>query len=512
MSNRLIELAEQTLINILQDVESSDAAVVSAAKKILEREEGKITVDNNTKTIYEEMPLHQHKDLLVPKMLHLPDKLMEMFNFLNDYKFIVLEGGRGSGKTQTAGRLVLALCEYRRVRVIAGRELETNIEESVHEVLSKLIRKNNLDFTIYKERIIHNRTGSEIFFQGMKEATSVNLKGLEDVDIVWMDEAETATPNLLSVLVPTPRKHKVLFIFTMNRKHRDDAVPEYVQGRKDAFHIRVNYTDNPFCPETLKIEAEECKARNEEEYRHVWLGEPRAETSDHIFNYKKLWDSLKPPAYVPEVITQRVAAIDVAGGGGDACVALVMERTGVSQFSVTTMDTWYEKDTMVSLGRVVSFLAQHRPNEAIVDAGGMGYVFSNRLNEVGVRHQRYDGASTNGVDTTQYVNTRAEAYWTTALWFDQGWIHVPEQFKKILLQLEKMKRKYRSDGRNLVMSKQELRSTLGGRSPDEADALVMAVWAAVKYLRIDSYATTGYSSLNKIKIVGGSIRSKTWRQ
>lgn len=515
MYDQLVKVAEEAIDRILLDPESPHASVVSAAKEALEREEGKITVDNSLKTILEEMPVKHRGIVIVPKMLDIAGIILDLIYTLNQYKFILLEGGRGSSKTQTAARLILLLCELRCIRAVCGRELETNIEESVHAVFADLIRQYNLNFTVQKTRIIHNTNGSEILFMGMKEATSTNLKGLEGADLVWMDEAETATEPLLRVLIPTLRKNKVLFIFTMNRRNRDDAVVAYLEGRSDCYHRRVNYVDNPHCPQTLIDEANECKLRNEAEWRHVWMGEPREETSDHIFNYQALWDSVDR---VPRSLTgtnlkpQRVMSLDVAGGGGDKCVCLVMERSGTSEFTIIAMETWAEKDTMSSLGRAISFIAQFKPDVFIVDADGMGYTFCDRLGEARVPHYRYNGGGTQGIDELNNINIRAQAYFTAAMWFEQGWLCVPTQFKRVLSQLEKVKRKYRSDGRNQVIDKPSMRKDLQGKSPDEADALIMAIWAAIKYLRIDSYVGTEYSGrAQPIKLIDGSIRRHTWR-
>jgi phage terminase large subunit len=518
--DELIKAAETALRDILVDPEASDSSIVTAAKAVLAREEGKVTVDNNERTEYEDMELIERVcpetgDVIkVPALVNIPDKMLPLLRVLNEYKIILAEGGRGSAKTQTVARIILLLCELRRLRAICGRELETNLEESLYTEFKDLIRDYELDWKVMASKMIHRRTGSEILFMGMKEATGVNIKGLAGADIIWMDEAETATNGLLSVLLPTPRKKKVLFFFTLNRKHRDDAVVERFEHREDCWHVKINYVDNPFFPDSLRAEMEECKQRSPSEYKHVWLGEPMEEGSDHIFNYQALWDSVnREPKTHTGLGRQRVMAVDVAGGGGDACVALVLERVGTSEFTVMAVDKWFEKDTMSSLGRVIALIGQYKPDVTIVDADGMGYSFCDRLSEARVAHYRYNGGSTNGIDQLQYFNTRAQAYWTAAQWFESEWLCVPERFKAVLSQLERMRRKYRSDGRNQVLAKQELKKDMGGKSPDEADALVMAVWAAVKYLRMDSYAGTQYAGANAgIKLVDGSVRRQTWRQ
>ena len=40
----------------------------------------------------------------------------------------------------------------------------------------------------------------------------------------------------------------------------------------------MNYTDNIYLPDVLRLEAESCKARDYDLYRHIWLGEPVADS------------------------------------------------------------------------------------------------------------------------------------------------------------------------------------------------------------------------------------------
>ncbi len=45
----------------------------------------------------------------------------------------------------------------------------------------------------------------------------------------------------------------------------------------DIADIVVNYTDNIYLPDVLRL-AESCKARDYDLYRHIWLGEPVADS------------------------------------------------------------------------------------------------------------------------------------------------------------------------------------------------------------------------------------------
>ena len=51
---------------------------------------------------------------------------------------------------------------------------------------------------------------------------------------------------------------------------------EYIEKqRDDCTVVQINYTDNPHCPELLKIEAEKLRESDPEAYDNIWLGRPK---------------------------------------------------------------------------------------------------------------------------------------------------------------------------------------------------------------------------------------------
>ena len=122
--------------------------------------------------------------LEIPQILNLPPKLMPFLINLGKYRYYLADGGRGSGKSQGFGRLILYVCEKRKVRVCCGRETQNSIEESVYRLLVDLIKAYKLNFTILSNKIVHNVTGSEIIFRGFREQGVENTKGMEGFDIV----------------------------------------------------------------------------------------------------------------------------------------------------------------------------------------------------------------------------------------------------------------------------------------------------------------------------------------
>lgn len=423
-----------------------------------------------------------------PKLLNIPPKLMPMVTDFGKYKFFVITGGRGSSKTQTAGRVVLKIGDEVNVRIVCGREVQNTIEESVHAVLADIIKTENLAYTIRQKYIKHHETGSEIRFKGFREQGAINVKGLEGVDILWIDEAQTITKKTLDLLIPTLRKEDQAtgasskVIFTMNRFMRDDAVVTELVGRSDCLHIHINYDENPYCPATLIREALLMKQKSEKEYRHIWLGEPRATADEYLFNFDKLHDSLNTNVYGELFYKQRILGIDFAAQGNDLCVATILDRVSNQHWQVVEQIEWGESDTTISVGKIINLIGVFKPTVSILDVGGGGHNVHCDLTSNGrLMVQRFDGGSTAGINTKIYANQRAEGYHILKEWFEQGFLKINEQNITVINELEKIKTKYRSNGSRLIEDKQKMKKEIGA-SPDHADSLMMAVYGAVKYL------------------------------
>lgn len=416
----------------------------------------------------------------LPAMLRMPPKLLPMVERVSDYKYFLIEGGRGSGKTQAVARFLLYLADVRRVRVFCGREIQNKIEDSVHKVLADLVSKYNLAFRVTDKKITHLETGSEFRFRGFREQDSENIKGIEGTDILWVDEAQMLSERSLSVVLPTIRKDNCKLFFTFNRYMRDDAIMQLADD-SDTLHIKCNYFDNPFCPQTLKAEAEKCKIKSERDYNHIWLGQPLTQADDYLFSTDKLYKSLEVQDFGGLLSHQRVLGIDFAAQGNDHCVATILDRKSSVHWQLVERIRWDDDSGMGSIGRIVNMLGNFKPDVAIIDVGGMGHLAHSRLVEIGMKIERFDGASTAAVETLNYVNARAEGYYLLKDWFDRECLILDKKDSEVLRQLEKIKMKYRSDGKRILQAKVDMKKELGF-SPDDSDSLMMAVWAAVKFL------------------------------
>lgn len=413
----------------------------------------------------------------LPEILDIPEKLLPFLFEIKNYDYFLAEGGRSSGKTQSIARILLFLAEQNEdLRIVCGREVQNTIEESVHAVFSDLIRDYNLAFEITKAEIRHKLTGSVIKFKGFREQGKVNIKGLEGVDILWIDEGQSITKPTLDVIIPTIRNEGSKVLFSMNRHTLDDAIYTEFSCRDDCLHVYINYFDNPHNSDKIIKEAEICKNNSQRDYNHIWLGLPLASSDDYLFNSEHLYKAFNIKPFGELYKPQRVIGIDFAAQGNDLCVATILDRLSPQHWEINQQIVWDEPDAMVSVGRIVSILGQFKPDLTCLDVGGMGTVVHSRLKELGLNIVRFDGASTDGV-RKDYFNARADAYYYLKEWFEYGFLCLKEQDKPIVKELEKIKMKYRSDGQRLIQSKLDMKKELR-YSPDRADSLMMSVWLA----------------------------------
>lgn len=429
----------------------------------------------------------------LPQILNLPPKLLPFLLNIGKYRYYLADGGRGSGKSQAFARIILYICEKRKVRVCCGRETQNSIEESVYRLLVDLIKAFGLNFRILSNKIIHNQTGSEIIFKGFRENGVENTKGMEGFDIVWVDEAQTLTKRTIDVVIPTIRKPKSVVWFSMNRFVRNDPVFEFCMGRPNCLHVHIDYFENPFCTQELIDEADICKRLNEKDYRHIWLGEPMEQASDYLFNAAKLEKMKNIVPFGDMFMPQRVMGIDFAAQGNDLSVATVLDRVGQTYWRVISQEAWSEPDAMVSIGKIVDLIGQYHPTAASLDVGGMGYVVFNRLQELGIRINPFNGAEQEGVPP-EYGNTRAWGYYTLNEYINNEWIimNSPETVKELM----DIRFKYKSNGERLIMSKDDMRKQ-GIHSPDRADSLMMAVFCIKRFIG-DNQATMNYGGAPRI--------------
>src|SRR5574343_424318 len=163
-----------------------------------------------------------------------------LFNKDNKYyrsRYKVFYGGRGGRKSWEVARACILKATQSKLLIVCTREFQNSISDSVLRLLANQIEMMGLSwfFEIQRTTII-GKNGSEFIFKGLNGLTVDSIKSLEGADICYV--------------------------------------------------AKVNYTQNPDCPDVLIQEAEDLKRVDYEAYAHVWLGEVRAHSEAQVFRGK----------------------------------------------------------------------------------------------------------------------------------------------------------------------------------------------------------------------------------
>lgn len=423
--------------------------------------------------------------LTLPEILNIPPKMIPMITQFNKYTYFLGEGGRGSSKTQSVARFLLYLAEKYRIKICCGREIQNTINESVKTVFESLINDKNLNFIIKEKEIVSNASGSVIVFKGFREQGKVNIKGLADIDILWIDEAEAISKPTLDIIIPTiMRKKNAKIFFTMNRFVRNDAVYHFCVGRDDCLHIQINYFENPFLTEQMHKEAAICKQKNINDYNHIWLGQPLAQALDFLISSDTIERAKNLEFNKENHPKNSVMSIDLAASGGDLCVAKrYVQRSSTAWEQVETI-TWTEMDTTITEGKIVHLYGLWKPTIKIMDADGMGYPIwcTLRKSIPDIIGFRGNGKAKNKGSG----NARADGYIALNDFLYQGWLKI--SCENSCRQFEYIKKDYsKKPGVVYIQDKKTIRKEQG-ESPDFADTDMMAVYAMNFYPYLFSQA------------------------
>ena len=200
-------------------------------------------------------------------------------------RYKVAYGGRGGAKSWGIARALLILGAKSPMRILCAREFMTSMRDSVHKLLCDQIEALGLlGFYEITQASIRAKNGTEFAFVGLKNNIA-NVKSYEGVDICWVEEAQTVSRLSWNVLIPTIRKEGSEIWVSFNPElETDETYQRFVANPPaDCITMKVNWYDNPWFPDTLKLEKDSLRARDEEAYNQVWEGLCRQTVDGAIF-------------------------------------------------------------------------------------------------------------------------------------------------------------------------------------------------------------------------------------
>lgn len=222
----------------------------------------------------------------------LPQKFSKIFD---DYTFKIARGGRGSAKSVSVAKAIIAYMVTGRERVLCTRQYQNSIKDSVHQDLKQQIEQMGLNehFIVTKDGIACKKTGSEALFKGMQHPDE--LKSTSGITITWVEEGQTLIQDSFDAyLLPTVLRMPNSQVFiTYNQENENDPVDVFTANPPPrTLIIDVNWQDNPWFPPLLNELREHALSIAEESgdwsaYNWIWEGKYR-ELSEAIVFWRRV--------------------------------------------------------------------------------------------------------------------------------------------------------------------------------------------------------------------------------
>lgn len=204
------------------------------------------------------------------------------------YRFKVIYGGRGSGKSFTVADFLLMQSMLKGGIILCGREYQESLKESVYTLLKDRIEHWGLEkeFKILRDEIRCNITGTRFIFVGLRHNIG-SIKSIPNIIYAWIEEGAYITYESWIILVPTVRAANSEIIVTFNPLNRTDIIyREFVESEPpaNAWIKKITYRDNPYFTEPLVSDREDdFKRATTGEYNHKWEGEVLEHSDAQIF-------------------------------------------------------------------------------------------------------------------------------------------------------------------------------------------------------------------------------------
>lgn len=386
---------------------------------------------------------------------------------LDKYRNKLYYGGRAGGKSYAFADALLLKGRIDKLFIACVREVQNSIKDSVYKLLKDRCEHYGFnDYVFYEDRIENSITGTRFIFKGLRDQNVQNIKSLEGVDVCWIEEGQTISKKSWDVLNPTIRKEGSEIWVSMNREEENDPIWVAVASNPDdkTYVCKVNYYDNPYCPDEIKYLAEKCKNLDYDDYLHIWEGEPVQQGNTKLIGVKAVKEAFVPK--ISETTSPLVIGLDVARFGDDSTVFCFRKGRLCLKF-----ETYKKKDNVEVANIATNLIKEMHPARLFVDDTGVGGGVTDILRDRGFGQiVRGINFQSKAINDEMYNNRRAEMWDGIRLWL-QDTVQLPKD-DSLLDELCTVNKKYDGRGRLQLESKADVKERLL-RSPDKADALAL---------------------------------------
>lgn len=432
--------------------------------------------------------------------------------WMTEARIRVLYGGRASSKSHDAAGVAVAMSNMMPLNIVCARQFQNSIKDSVKGLIEAKIEAFGLQkrFKIANTYIENRFTGSSFIFKGIARSLQ-EIKSLEGIDILWIEECQALTETQFEVLEPTIRKDGSQIWLIFNPQLLNDYVYKnfVTNPPPDAITRMINFDENPFLSETMRKVIEKHRERSPDTFRHVYLGEPISDDDRVIIKLSWIMSAIdfhkKIEGYEPG--GRAYVGFDVADSGSDKCATVA--RVGMVALEA---EQWQagEDELGQSTSKAVATADKYPGSELRYDSIGVGAGVGSKcaeLNELRaaegrrpIEYQKYNAGAgvfrpddeyEDGVKNGDFfLNLKSQAWWCVADRFrnthialTQGVEFAEDQLISISSDIECLdqlvselatpRRTFNMNGKVQVETKEQLEKR-GVKSPNLADAFVSA--------------------------------------
>jgi phage terminase large subunit len=292
----------------------------------------------------------------------------------------VIFGGRVGAKTVNIARALLFYGAKEKRKILCLREFMNSIDDSVHSTFRDQIDLVSMNHLFKPQHNKINGTNGTIIRYDNFARNINSIKGKDNFDYYWVEEAETAAQKSLDILEPTARKETSEIWISFNPE--DEFGPVYktyvtpyidqinANGYYEDDNIYVCKTsiyDNPFASDKAIQTCEALKEKDYKKWLWVYGGDPYGDYTDSIIQPE--WFDSAIDAHIKlgfEPLGVKSCGFDPADTG-DA-KATVHRHGSV----ITKIDEWTEGEITEGITRAFQNCDEHKDEFQVYDANGLG--------------------------------------------------------------------------------------------------------------------------------------------
>jgi phage terminase large subunit len=373
-----------------------------------------------------------------------------------------VHGGRSGSKTWGICSIFVQILQHECKRLLCTREIQLTLADSVYQIFVDTINRLGYSGWHFKKDIIEHDNGSKILFRGLRDVrAATGIKGLEGLDYVWIEEAQSVSEESLRILLPTIRKEGSEVWASWNPESEDDPINSLLY-RPGCIEIEINWYDNKWLSKRSKQDIETDFKTNPDMAEHVWNGKPLKQGANCIFSRVLIREATKR---IVDPVGAVELGVDVARFGDDDTT--VWRRKGML---VQNYNSVHGYDTVLVCDLIEDIAGHDKSLKIKIDEG-----YNPGVIDV-LKHRGYYNVipvsfGANASDPDRYPNIASELWLT----FNMSEVQIPDD-RDLINQLADRRYKFDGRGRRMVESKADYKTRHGGKSPDLADGLLLCYY------------------------------------